>query len=462
MNTIKAIVVYACAIATLLHLAAPSGSAEEAKTAGSSPKVSGSVDVTASIYKSEKPSIYQTAMFWKAFGSLNLDVDFNDSVSLHTNGRISYISNKAESPRQWHYDLYFLYVDAQLPQGFAIQAGRILDIKNLVYTYYDGLNLQYSNKVSDKFTVTVDAYGGIVVKDDYLEKENKNLDFINPTWGYYLTKRKYINSHDVQNLASQQRSGDYLGGAKASFLANDIGIFNVDYQAIFNKSKLAEHYVSLDFDTFFSKIVQIYGYGTFDLIGKLPSKTLLAVKITPVQLVSIVVEHEYYRPVFMKDSFWDTHFEKYANHEAVARLIFAISDKMTADLKYGRIFYAGAHKQGNEVAVNFEHRDLAKMALRVGADYINGPDGDRLTARAMLSRRVHMFDFLVGGGISLVGEDQLFFNGFRPAPFATAGVDITPCKGLIMTANGEYSMDNKFKYNIKGLFSVKYLFSTEK
>lgn len=454
MNKFKTILVYACALLIGLHLAVTGALAET--------KVSGSIDATATVYKSEKSSIYRTGLFWKGFGSLNLDVDFNENVALHTNGRISYRSNKAESPKQWNYDLYYLYVDARLSQGIGIQAGRILDIKNLQYTYYDGIDLQYTNKISDKFTFTIDGYGGMIVKSDYIDKEDKNKDFINPTVNYLLSKRKYVNAHDVTNIVNKQRAGDYVAGAKVTFLANEVGIFNVDYQALLNNSKLAEHYVSLDFDTFFSKIVQIYGNGTFDIIGKMPSKTLVAVKITPIKLVSIVAEHEYYRPVFMKDSFWNTHFQKYASHEATARLIFSISDTMSADLKYGRIFFPGPGKQGNEVGANFEHRDLAKFGLKAGVDYINGPEGDRLTASATLTRRFKMLDFLVGGGITLVGEDQVYFNGFRPAPFATLGLDIIPCKGVIISANGEYSMDNKYLYNLKGLFSVKYLFSTEK
>ena len=110
----------------------------------------------------------------------------------------------------------------------------------------------------------------MIVKDDYLEQ------YENP---YVL---RTFNSTDYRNLFITQRLGDYVAGVDLSLYAPKAVIFGADYQIVFNHNALAEHYASLNIETAFSKKVKLYGYGTMDLVQLLPSSTLAAIQIDPV------------------------------------------------------------------------------------------------------------------------------------------------------------------------------------
>jgi hypothetical protein len=404
------------------------------------PKVSGLFDTTVYSYSTENEDLSGTESSYRIHEGIILDIDFSEKFGFHTNNRITYRTNELEDSEQLDLNLYYGYLDYQMGTT-ALQIGRIMDVNNLVFTCYDGARVQHGFTFS-KHRFTVDLYGGLMVNDDYLEDEKYPYGF---------------NSFDYRNLLIEQRQGDYIGGAKANVLARGIGIFSIDYQMIYNDSALAEQYVSCDFDTLFSKRIKFYGYGTFDLIEPSPSNTLVASRIQVIDSLSVILEHEYYRPVYIKDSYFWSYFKPYGSQEVSAMLIYTITQAIIVDMRYGKILYDGDDETGDEISGSFEHRGLYDFSIKATAEYITGPEGDRITAQMFLRRRIFKLDALAGGGVVYYNEDELA-ESFDRAYFAILGADMKALDNVILSATGEYYSNPNYTYDLRGLFSAKYLF----
>jgi hypothetical protein len=407
------------------------------------PSIEGSIETGGNAYSSHNQYYNRTKTEYRVYENLAFDAVFNDAWSFHFNSRAAYQTQRSGSTGNWLLNFFYGYLDFS-SENFDLKLGRIMDLNNLIYLYFDGVNLESKTKISD-YRLTIDLYGGFIVRDDYVE------EYRNP-WLLYSP-----SSTDYRSIFISQRRGDYVGGIKAELMAKKVGIFGLEYQIVFNKAALAEHYVSVNVETMFSKIVKIYGYGTFDIVEKLPSNTLAAIQINPIDLLQIVVEHEYYRPVFLKDSYFWEYFKPFGNQEASARLIFFISKQITLDAKYGLLIYQSNGDFGNDASIGLEHRDIKQFALKLNARMILGPEGNLITAQLMLKRHVYMFDFLVGGGAEFYNEKSIT-KGLSPGYFATVGADARILRSLILSATGEYSSNRDYRYNVRGNLSLKYLF----
>lgn len=405
--------------------------------------IEGSLETTGNFYSSHNEYYNRTRTEYRVYENVAFDATFNENWFFRFNSRAAYQTQKGGSGGNWLFNFFYGYLDFESDK-FAMQLGRIMDFDNLVYLYFDGINLEGKIPIGEH-RLTLDVYGGFVVKDDYVE------EYHNP-W-----MLRTFNSIDYRNIFISQRSGDYVAGCKLELLASAAGIFGAEYQLIFNGGRLAEQYVSLNFETLFSKKFKLNGYGTLDLVEKLPSNTLLAMQIIPLDLLTIVFEHEYYRPVFIKNSYFWVYFEPYGNQQATARLIFLISKLLTFDVKYGAIMYDSTPKVGNEISLNLEHRDIAKFGLRVNAEMIIGPEGNLITVQAMVKRKIFVFDLLAGGGVQFYNDESVT-KGLSPGYFATIGADISIIKSLVLSATGDFSGNEDYRYNVRGNLSLKYLF----
>jgi hypothetical protein len=423
--------------------------AEEKKEEGKEKKeeskasIEGSLETTGNFYTSHNEYYNRTRTEYRVYENVAFDAAFNENWFFRFNSRAGYQTQKGGSAGNWLFNFFYGYLDFESDR-FAMQLGRIMDFENLVYLYFDGINLEAKFPIGEH-RLTLDLYGGFVVKDDYVE------EYRNP-W-----MLRTFNSTDYRNLFIRQRKGDYIAGCKIELLANTAGLFGAEYQLIFNGGRVAEQYVSLNFETMFSRKFKLTGYGTLDLVAKLPSNTLVAMQINPSDLLSIVFEHEYYRPVFIKDSYFWVYFKPYGNQQASARLIFFISKLLTFDMKYGAILYDSATEVGNEISLNLEHRDIGKFGLRINAEMIIGPEGNLITAQATLKRKIFVFDLLAGGGVQFYSE-KIITKGMSPGYFAMLGVDINIIKSLVLSATGDFSSNEDFRYNMRGNLSLKYLF----
>ncbi len=416
----------------------------------SKPKISGSVDTSAYTYSTVKEDFSGTDTNYKLYESILLDVKFNDKLSIHTSDRIAYrgleIEKDAnEDPEKLDLNIYYGYVNYKLNNKLNFQVGRIMGINNLVYTYFDGLNVNFRTMVKEN-KLTFDLYGGLLINDDYLEDE-KDPDNING-----------FNSFDVRNFYIEQRVGDYIAGVKTNLYAKKIGMFSLDYQMTMNESKVAEQYVSIDFDTTFSKKIKAYGFGSFDLIEKTPSNTLAGVRGMFIKWISFAVEHEYYRPVFIKDSFFWKYFEP-LGHQAINGIVmFFFSPIMTLDLKYSRLIYDSENGQGNEADATFEIRDILGFGIMVNGNYLSGPEGDKMTGIGIVKRRFfNLIDISGGGGVVYFEEDTVT-GTMAKAYVARAGLGLRLFNKLIISGDFEYFNNPKYLYDIRSLISVKYIF----
>ena len=288
------------------------------------PKIEGTLETAGYVY-SPRPYDFagSASTQYRIYENVSFDAAFNESWGFHFNSRFGYQSQKREAPDNWLLNFYYGYVEYDSDR-FNFQFGRIMDFANLVYLYFDGARAEGKVKIGEN-RLNLGFYGGVIVRDDYLE------EYGNP---YVL---RTFNSADYRSLFIRQRLGDYVAGASVSIHAPKAGIFGVDYQVVLNRNALAEHYASFNFETMFSKKIRLYGYGTLDLVALLPSNTLAAVQIDPVDAFSLVVAHEYYRPVFLKNSYFWSYFEPYGNQEASATFIFPISKPLVLDARYGVI-----------------------------------------------------------------------------------------------------------------------------
>jgi hypothetical protein len=424
-----------CAISALLFImAAP---------ALAGPAIEGSLDTVANVYSSHDQYYNRTRTECRAYENAAFDATFNDNWAFRFNSRFLYETQKRDASGNWIFNFFYGYLDFSSDK-FKMQLGRIMDFNNLVFLYFDGINLEGIIKIAEH-KLTLDVYGGFIVKDDYLD------DYRNP-W-----MLRSFNSTDYRNIFISQRIGDYVTGFKAEFLANKIGIFGVEYQLIFNHNVLAEHYASINFETSFSKKFKLYGYGTLDLVELLPANTLLAMQIDPVKKVSIVIEHEYYRPVFLKDSYFWIYFKPYGNQDVCARVIYMPSDKLSLDFKYALILYNTNESIGNELSFRLEHRNLAGFGLKCSADFILGPEGNLITIQAMIKRPINMIELLAGAGVEFY-NDRGVGKGMDHGYFATLGTDIKIARPVVLSATGEFASNKDYAYNIRANVSLKYLF----
>jgi hypothetical protein len=407
------------------------------------PSIEGSLETTGNVYTSHDQYYNRTKIQYRAYENVAFDATFNEHWFFRFNSRAIYQTQKIGTIGNWILNFFYGYLDYD-NDYFSLQAGRIMDFNNLVYVYFDGLNLESKIKLGEH-KLTLDLYGGYIVKDDYLE------EYRNP---WIL---RSFNSTDIRNMFIVQRRGDYVAGFKAELFAKKAGVFGIDYQMIFNRAALAEHYVSLNFETMFSKFFKLYGYGTLDLVELLPSNTLAAVQINPVDLLSIVFEHEYYRPVFIKNSYFWVYFKPYGNQDVNAKIIFLISKLLSIDFRYGVILYEATPDPGNQVSINLEHRDILKFGMKINTDLIVGPEGNLITLQVALKRHILFLDLLAGGGVEFY-NDKSIASGLATGYFATVGTDIEIIKSVILSATGEFSSNQEYRYHVRGNISLKYIF----
>lgn len=411
------------------------------------PGFDGMFDMSVYTYSTVTEDRTGTDTNYRPYGSLLLDITFNDKFSFHTNDRVIYRGYEIEKdgnedPEDLDLNAYYGYVNYALNNKINIQFGRIMDINNLVYSYYDGFNVRYTTDAGNKKFWT-NVYGGLLVNDNYLDDEETIYGF---------------NSFDIRNFYIDQRTGDYVTGAKINFLLKKIFVFSMDYQVTMNENSLAEQYLSLDFDTFFSKIIKLYGFGSFDTIEKKPSTSLAGIRISPLKLISISVEHEYYRPVFIKDSYWWLYFEPLGHQSLNGTLHFFFSPILTLETKYSRLTYESESEKGNEISAVFENRNIIGFSISLTGEYLKGPEGEKRTGIGTVKRRFFNFaDISAGCGFVQYTEDpdsSSFLTGY----VLRGALGIRFFNRLIVSADAEYFNNPKYLYDIRSLLSVKYLF----
>jgi hypothetical protein len=408
------------------------------------PTIEGTLETGGYVYTPRPYDFAGTgATQYRIYENVSFDATFNSNWSFHFNSRFGYQSQNREAPNGVILNFYYGYVEYDSDR-FDFQFGRIMDFTNLVYLYFDGARVQGKGKVGNN-KLTLDVYGGMIVRDDYLE------EYGNP---YVL---RTFNSTDYRSLFISQRLGDYVAGASFTLQAPKAAIFGADYQIVFNRNALAEHYASLNLETVFSKKFKLYGYGTLDLVALLPSNTLAAIQIDPVDAFSLILSHEYYRPVFLRNSYFWTYFKPYGNQDVSATFIFPISKPLTLDLKYGAIFYDSTTEVGQELAASIENRNINRFGVKAEANFITGPEGNLVTLQLMLRRRIVMVGLVAGGGIEFYNDKKLT-DGYSRGYFATLGADIEIVKQVILALNGECSGNQQTRYDIRGTFSLKYSF----
>jgi len=426
-----------------VHADAQENLPAEKQNEESQASIEGSVETAGNVYTAYNRYRNGTKVQYRVYENVSFDATFDQNWFFRFNSRFIYQTREGGATGNWAFNFYYGYLDFS-GEKIGFQIGRIMDFNNLVYLCFDGLNLESTIKIGDH-RLSLDLYGGFIVRDDYLD------EYRNP-WVL-----RSFNSTDYRNMFIRQRIGDYAAGCKAEFFAPKAGIFGVEYQLIFNRNAIAEHYASLNFDTMFSRVFKLYGYGTLDLVELRPSNTLFGVQIDPVDLLSLVVEHEYYRPVFIKDSYFWTYFEPFGNQEASATLIFFVTKSLSIDIKYGAVLYDGEPNIGNDVSCSLEHRDFFRFGVRIGAEMIIGPEGNIITCQAMIKRRIFVFDFLAGGGGEFYNEKSLT-GGLSAGYFATLGVDVEIIKSLVLSVAGSLAGNKDYRYDTRGNISLKYLF----
>ncbi|MFC1670283.1 hypothetical protein ACFL20_07800 [Spirochaetota bacterium] len=407
----------------------------------SSPKYKGVLDTT--VYTSGSDGDAGKRSYTQVHEWILFDLNIMKDFSFHLNNRFTYIHENSDTQEDWNLNLYYIYLEYMfLNKHLTVQLGRIMEVSNMFYLFYDGASVDYKfNMLGHKFSAKL--YGGVIVNDDYIEEDNKLYS---------------LSSFDYRNLFKGQRSGDYVVGAKTNYFIKKIANFGLDYQVIMNESELAEHYLSVDFDTVFSKKVKVFGYGTFDLIEGTPSNALLASRLNLFKSMLILVQYEYFRPVFIKDSYFWTYFLPYGNHELSATLIYFITKNIIADAKYGRIIYDSKDAEGgNHLSAGIEHKDLYKFGLKFNFAYMNGAEGDRINLQLTATRKISIVKLLLGGG-TVFYKDDFEKDEFKNAFFIFLGADSRVLKSLILSVTGEYYKAPYTDYDLRGIFSVKYLF----
>jgi len=403
-------------------------------------KFSGVSDTSAYMYPTENEDLTGTETNWRFQQGVLFDVEFTDTFGFHLNSRLIYRTNEYENPEQLAFNCYYGYFQYAFTEKLVMQMGRIMDAGNLALTYFDGANLEYGLSMF-KQDFTFNLYGGMLVNDDYLDEDS--------IAGF--------NSFDFKNFFIKQRAGDYTAGMKTNCHIKDIAFVGVDYQTLFNGGSLVEQYISLDFDTLFSKKIRFYGYGTFDLIEGLPSNTLAATQINAVDKLSVIIEHEYYRPVYPRDSYFWNYFIPYGNQEISCMMVYSLTEYVTADIRYGIILYEAEGTPGHEVSAGFEHGSLYNTRIKVNGEYIFGPEGDKITLMTVLNRRFFIIDAIAGGGIVFY-QDGEGGDTYDAGIYGMGGAEASIIRDLLLSVTMEYYHNPKYNYDLRGIFSLKYFF----
>ncbi|MFC1669573.1 hypothetical protein ACFL20_04220 [Spirochaetota bacterium] len=405
------------------------------------PTVSGFSDTSVYVYSSERDDLGGTQTKARIHEGVMLNVDFMKQLSFHTFNRITVRTDTNENPDMWDLNIYYGYLEYDFSKDLIFQFGRIMDISNLAFTFYDGVNLEYKLKFSNH-KANLFTYVGFVVNDDYLEHENSIHDF---------------SSFDYRSLFTKQRNGDYTTGAKANIFLNKLGIIALDYQVLFNENKLAEQYVNFNFDTFFSKMIRAYGYVNIDTIDNLPSNSHIAVRINPLDKFSYIFEYEYSRPVFLKDSFFWAYFIPYGAHSLNNIFLYIINKDMTVDFQYSALLYDATDESGHEISTKFIHRDIFDFTLKFYFGFLTGPEGHKIKTQVFGARRIWIIDAIAGFGAVFYSDDEEL-NSFSQSYYLSLGARSRIMKSLVLSFNSEFYANPKYYYDTRMVFSVKYLF----
>ncbi|MDH5719205.1 MAG: hypothetical protein OEZ13_01160 [Spirochaetia bacterium] len=369
------------------------------------------------------------------FGNRSLD-----GMSFHTNNKISYRTEKNGMLEQFYYNLYYAYFDRK-EDKLHWQAGRIFSINSFSLTHYDGLNIEYEILKN----LTIGAYGGFIVHDDYIEN---------------VEEKKRYNSFDYRTIFLDERGGDNIEGARVSYIDSEYGGYQLDYQIVQDSGKIAEHYISSNIDTtVFLNMFQFYSYVLFDFEEMLPASALSGLKILPENYLVFILEHEYYRPVFLSDSFWAKTFDPYDTNEGRFKTVTMIDDYFNISLSYGAIFYQVEKKKpAHSVQLLLNHYNLSKFNLKFLTEYVNSVLGDQLKSQFQLMRD---FDYVIasfGGGMIFYQEDidkkPLSSKGF----FLDLGLKRKLYKVVELSLFAEAYNNFKYDFDLRGIFAVKYKF----
>ncbi len=407
---------------------------------------SGSLETAAYTYSTMKKDLSGTETNYRLYENVLFDFKFNDRVSFSTNNRVIYRGLETrkdanEDPQRLDLNNYYTYFDFKISDSFSSQVGRIMDVNNLVFSYYDGINVIYKKKFGE-YRLGLNIYGGLLVDDDYLEDDNR-------VYGY--------NSFDVRNFYIEQRKGDYISGAKLNLASNKIGVFTLDYQTTMNDKAMAENYVSIDFDTMFSKLFKAYGYGTYDIVDKKLSNGLGGMRLSPGNLISLSAEYQYYRPVFIKDSFFWVYFTPYGHHAVTGSLLLFFTPIITFDVKYSRLIFEGANETGDEFSASLEDRSILGFGILITGSGLKSPLGDKYTGLCTIKRRFfNILDISVGGG-AVYFDETPESTILSKAYVGRAGIGLR-MGNLIISGDAEYFNNPKYKYDTRAIVSAKFIF----
>ena len=88
---------------------------------------------------------------------------------------------------------------------------------------------------------------------------------------------------------------------------------------------------------------------------------------------------------------------------------------------------------------------------------LNGPEGDTRTLQLNLRRPVSIIKLNAGGGIIYYREDT-GIDEFSRSFYCTFGIDSEITESLLLSITGDYYKAPDYDYNIRGIFSIKYIF----
>ncbi|MDH5716598.1 MAG: hypothetical protein OEZ22_03055 [Spirochaetia bacterium] len=388
----------------------------------------------------------------------NIFLDFGnravDGMSFHTNNRVSYTTEKNGEIDQFYYEMFYTYFDRK-DGKLHWQAGRIFNVNSFSMNNYDGFNISY-NIIDD---LTLGVFAGFIVKDDYVES---------------LDKEQRFNSFDYRNFFIDERGGDIIEGFRANYASKVFGTYQLEYQASQNFYRLVEHYVSIDADTpLFYNIFQFYGYGLFDLEAGLPAGAIAGFNIMPLDYLYFDLEYEYYRPVFLSDSFWAL-FETFSSHEGRLKTTGKINSYFYVSLAYGALIFPKpdqkkstgeqhtitqeAESMGHSVELSVKHYNFYKFGFNFLTEYLKSPLGDNLKTMFEVNRDFNYVKIILGGGAIFYQaeyNDPIFSKkGF----FGTLGAERTFFKSLNLNGYMEFYNNFKYDFDLRGIVSITYNF----
>ncbi|MES0489425.1 MAG: hypothetical protein ABUK01_05490 [Leptospirales bacterium] len=360
--------------------------------------------------------------------------------SFNVNTRISYQTYSFEGMDPLDVQLFYGYFEYQFTDNFGMRIGRLIDFQNLGLTYFDGASFEFK---IPKANLDFHIYGGYILNDDYILKE---------------AEISSLSSLDYRNMVLPQREGDYIEGVDVSYKLPKVAILNLEWQARQNNAAMAEHYLSADLETVtYLKILKTYAYGVFDLIDLMPAQTLEGFQISVTESLHLFLEHEYFRPVFLQDSYWSM-FPPLANNEVRAKLLYLLSKYFSVEAGYGGIFYAPEKSEiGHSVFLSLIHNRLAGFKVRLDTEYITGPLDNRFRNMLLLTKDLKFLFLILGGGLEYYNVDE-YHTGYKTAYFLSGGGEIRFSKKFDTTLLVEYYSNPRYVYNVKGLIKGRYRF----